>query len=127
MLYWTQTTNLKLKIELYYMTQKIYVEKLIPDQRRFVIMQRSGSDYINASITYQQDPGVQIYVSRKLHNFVKFNFLSRAKFIGEFDSDSIFDTLSRLTKVYEYSFLKTYHQVPVNQLDFFLSKMDKTK
>ena len=58
----------------------------------------------------------------KLNQFSKLNFLSRTKFIGEFDSDSVLPYLLHLTKVCEYRLLKPYHKMPVNHLDIFYSK-----
>ena len=114
--------NSRIKNKIVYMTQKIYYENLTPEQRRFVIMQRFGNDYKNARITYQQDPVFKMCVSHKRNQFSKFNFVSRAKFIGEFDSDSVLPYLLHLTKVCEYRFLKPYHKRPVNQLRILYSK-----
>ena len=77
----------KIKIEnkIVYTTQNILTENLTPEQRRYVIMQRFGNAYKNAVITYQQDPGIKMYLSHKLYHILKLNFLSRAKFIGQFN------------------------------------------
>ena len=95
---------------------------MTPEQRRFVIMQRFGNNYKKECITYQQDPDVKMYVSHKLHQFSRINFLSRAKFIVEFDAKPILDSFARLKKVYEYRFLRTYHKKLINQYDFYLLK-----
>lgn len=48
---------------------------------------------------YQQDPGVKMYVTHKLNQFSRLNFLKRAKFIGQFNTCPIL-TLQALSHAY---------------------------
>lgn len=88
-----------MKIKLYILLKKFILKSWLQNNEEFVIIQRFGNDYTKATIMYQQDPGVKMYVTHKLNQFSRLNFLKRAKFIGQFDTCPIL-TLQALSHAY---------------------------
>ena len=86
-------------------------------------MIRYGSK-IDSRLIYQQNLSAKMFVSHKLHENVRINFLQRAKVLGEVDAEkkttSFAVPLLRLTKLYEYLFLKMCRRTAVSQDDFVL-------
>ena len=55
------------------------------DEKQLIMMIKYGHK-INPSMIYQQDPYTRMFVSHKLHENAKINFLKNARFLGEFDA-----------------------------------------
>lgn len=86
-------------------------------------MIRYGSK-IDSPLIYQQNLSAKIFVSHKLHENVRINYLQRAKVLGEVGAEkkktSFAVPLLRLTKLYEYLFLKMCRRIAFSQYDFVL-------